>query len=136
MESVIKPNTKNQMLGDAKTEERTLLSGIVTGQVAGLIMAVVVMLVFAVFLGKNPLYPVQVIGSALLGEVALQGLSGRPPLGVLPRGVNEPPGSRKVCTTEADERKPPTESCGAGRTPSPESRLRRPREGAGKWIDA
>ncbi|MCM2279070.1 MAG: hypothetical protein NDJ89_13425 [Oligoflexia bacterium] len=52
-----------------------LRSGIVTGQAAGLIMAVVVMIVFTVFLGKGPLYPVQVIGSALLGESALQGLN-------------------------------------------------------------
>lgn len=58
---------------EANTEERTLLAGILTGQAAGLIMAVVVMLVFTVFLGKNPLYPVQVIGSTLFGEAALTG---------------------------------------------------------------
>jgi hypothetical protein len=52
---------------------RPVLSGIITGQIAGLIMAVVVMLVFALFLGKSPLYPVQVIGSVLFGESALQG---------------------------------------------------------------
>lgn len=57
-----------------KQNERTLLSGIITGQIAGLIMAVVVMLVFTVFLGKNPLYPVQVIGSVMYGENALQGI--------------------------------------------------------------
>lgn len=59
------------------TESKTssILPGILTGQVAGLIMAVVVMLVFAVFLGKSFLYPVQVIGSALLGEPALQGFN-------------------------------------------------------------
>lgn len=56
-----------------KTNQRTLIAGIATGQAAGLIMAVVVMIVFAVFLGKNPLYPVQVIGSTLLGESAMQG---------------------------------------------------------------
>lgn len=49
------------------------LGGILTGQVAGLIMAVVVMAVFTLFLGKSPLFPVQVIGSAALGEKALQG---------------------------------------------------------------
>ena len=48
-----------------------VLSGVITGQIAGLIMAVVVMLVFAIFLGKSPLYPVQVIGSMALGEAAL-----------------------------------------------------------------
>jgi hypothetical protein len=36
-------------------------------------MAVVVMLVFALFLGKSPLYPVQVIGSMAFGAAALQG---------------------------------------------------------------
>jgi hypothetical protein len=36
-------------------------------------MAVVVMAVFVVFLGKGPLYPVQVIGSLLFGDAALHG---------------------------------------------------------------
>lgn len=57
------------------SKQKTILPGIVTGQIAGLIMAVVVMLVFALFLGKSPLYPVQVIGSTLLGEKALQGFN-------------------------------------------------------------
>lgn len=55
------------------TADRPMLAGIVTGQAAGLIMAVVAMLVFAVFLGKGPLYPVQVIGSMAFGEAALEG---------------------------------------------------------------
>jgi hypothetical protein len=58
------------------TNESTLrryLPAILTGQLAGLIMAVVVMAVFALFLGKSPLYPVQVIGSILLGESVLKG---------------------------------------------------------------
>jgi hypothetical protein len=59
----------------AATGWRPLIAGVVTGQVAGLVMAVVVMAVFVLFLGKGPLYPVQVIGSALLGESALQGLN-------------------------------------------------------------
>lgn len=59
----------------ARTETKTMLPAIVTGQIAGLIMAVVVMLVFAVVYGKSPLFPVQVIGSALLGESALQGFN-------------------------------------------------------------
>jgi hypothetical protein len=50
-----------------------LVPAIVTGQIAGLVMAVVVMLVFVVFLGKGPLYPVQVIGSLLFGDSALHG---------------------------------------------------------------
>jgi hypothetical protein len=56
------------------TKEKThWLPAIVTGQVAGLIMAVVVMLVLTLFLGKTPLYPVQVIGSLVFGAEALQG---------------------------------------------------------------
>src|SRR4051812_38800695 len=55
----------------AASEE--LVPAIITGQIAGLVMAVVVMLVFVVFLGHGPLYPVQVIGSLLFGDAALQG---------------------------------------------------------------
>src|SRR4051812_18174177 len=57
---------------DAKTRSG-LIAGILTGQAAGLIMAVVVMAVFTIFLGHGPLYPVQVIGSTVFGEAALQG---------------------------------------------------------------
>jgi len=71
MENTMKQNSMTSSLGTEKS--RPLLAGIVTGQVAGLIMAVVVMIVFAVFLGHSPLYPVQVIGSVLFGESALQG---------------------------------------------------------------
>src|SRR4051812_11887645 len=55
------------------SERSPVLSGVITGQIAGLIMAVVVMFVFAVFLGKSPLYPVQVIGSLVFGKAALEG---------------------------------------------------------------
>ncbi len=48
-------------------------ASLVTAIIAGLIMAVVMMLVFALFLGHGPLYPVQVIGSAVFGEHALNG---------------------------------------------------------------
>src|SRR6185503_13963191 len=51
-----------------------LVSAVVTGQIAGLIMAVVVMAVFTVFLGKGPLYPVQVIGAFIFGDAALHGI--------------------------------------------------------------
>lgn len=71
MENTMKQNTMNADLNQVSS--RPLLTGIVTGQLAGLIMAVVVMIVFALFLGKSPLYPVQVIGSVLFGEQALQG---------------------------------------------------------------
>lgn len=60
--------TKTQL----RAGSRSILAGILTGQIAGLIMAVVVMIVFALFLGKSPIYPVQVIGSLIFGEPALQ----------------------------------------------------------------
>jgi hypothetical protein len=50
-----------------------LVAGALAGQIAGLIMAVVVMAVFTIFLGKGPLYPVQVIGSFVFGDAAIQG---------------------------------------------------------------
>jgi hypothetical protein len=52
---------------------RDLTAAVITGQVAGLIMAIVIMAVFALFLGKSPLYPVQVIGAFVFGDKALQG---------------------------------------------------------------
>lgn len=52
---------------------RELLAGVISGQIAGLIMAVVVMAVFTLFLGEGPLYPVQVIGSFVFGDAALKG---------------------------------------------------------------
>lgn len=52
---------------------RTLAAGALAGQASGLIMAVVVMAVFTLFLGKGPLFPVQVIGSTVFGEAGLQG---------------------------------------------------------------
>ena len=55
---------------------RSLLVGAITGQLAGLIMAVVVMAVFTIFLGKGPLFPVQVIGSFVFGDAALSGFHG------------------------------------------------------------
>ena len=61
---------------ETKLEGRPILGGILTGQIAGLIMAVVVMIVFTVFLGKPPLYPVQLIGSAVYGDQALHGFHG------------------------------------------------------------
>jgi hypothetical protein len=71
METVLKSNSSTSAF--AGTQNKAIPSGIITGQIAGLIMAVVVMIVFAVFLGHSPLYPVQVIGSTLFGESALQG---------------------------------------------------------------
>src|SRR5579883_147847 len=59
--------------GETRTLRRSLLAGFLTGQVSGLIMAAVVMAVFTLFLGKGPLFPVQVIGSFVTGDAALHG---------------------------------------------------------------
>jgi len=61
------------MENTSKDSGNSILSGIITGQIAGLIMAVVVMAVFWIVLGKSPLYPVQVIGSTVFGAAALEG---------------------------------------------------------------
>jgi hypothetical protein len=55
------------------TLKRSVAAGALSGQIAGLIMAIVMMAVFTIFLGKNPLYPVQVIGSFIFGDAAIQG---------------------------------------------------------------
>jgi hypothetical protein len=52
---------------------RDLAAGAIAGQISGLVMAVVVMAVFTLFLGKGPLHPVQVIGSFIFGDAAVQG---------------------------------------------------------------
>lgn len=52
---------------------RDALTGAIAGQISGLVMAMVMMLVFTLFLGKGPLYPVQVIGSFVFGDAALEG---------------------------------------------------------------
>ncbi|MGZ3842116.1 MAG: hypothetical protein ACXVCA_08525 [Bdellovibrio sp.] len=70
----ITANTKIENGHQTQSERKTLLASILTGQVAGLFMAVVVMLVFTVFLGKGPFFPVQVIGSVIFGESAMSGL--------------------------------------------------------------
>ena len=50
-----------------------LIVGAITGQVAGLVMAIALMVMFTLFLGKGPAYPVQVIGSFAFGDAALVG---------------------------------------------------------------
>lgn len=55
------------------TLKRDLLAAVLTGQVAGLIMAVAMIAVFVLFLGKPWYFPVQVIGSMALGDQALPG---------------------------------------------------------------
>jgi len=49
-----------------------LIAGVLTSQIAGLMMAGAMMVVFTI-LGKGPLYPVQVIGSLVFGDAALVG---------------------------------------------------------------
>lgn len=49
------------------------VAAVVTGQIAGLVMAVVVVLVFTVVYGTTVFYPLQVIGSFAFGEDALVG---------------------------------------------------------------
>lgn len=61
------------MANNSSNRRSSLVAALVTGQLAGLIMAVAVMGVFALLFGKSPLYPVQVIGSLLLGESVLAG---------------------------------------------------------------
>jgi hypothetical protein len=65
----------NAVRTSSPDRETPFWAGLLTSQVAGLIMAVVMMVVFTVFLGKGPLYPVQVIGSAVWGESALVGFN-------------------------------------------------------------
>ena len=60
---------------EASSPGRQLAAGAIAGQISGLIMAVVMMAVFTIFLGKGPLYPVQVIGSFVFGDAALQGFN-------------------------------------------------------------
>lgn len=55
---------------------RDVLAGALAGQIAGLVMAVVVMAVFTFVLGQGPLFPVQVIGSFVFGDAALDGVHG------------------------------------------------------------
>jgi hypothetical protein len=56
-----------------RSSRRDLVAAVLTGQIAGLVMAVVVMAVFTIVLGKSPLLPVQVIGSFIFGEAATTG---------------------------------------------------------------
>jgi hypothetical protein len=69
----VRNSTAPRGLEEAPPLSRSLIAGVLAGQVSGLIMAVVVMAVFTLFLGKGPLYPVQVIGSFVYGDAALQG---------------------------------------------------------------
>ncbi len=70
METALKTNyTAGQ---DKQVNRKIILSGLITGQIAGLIMAVAIILVFVIFLGKSFYFPVQVIGSPLFGEAGLQ----------------------------------------------------------------
>src|SRR5512140_2837620 len=79
--SMAQTNSVTRVEQAVRVDERSssighdLATGVLAGQIAGLVMAVVVMLVFTLFLGKGPLYPVQVIGSFIYGDAALHGLN-------------------------------------------------------------
>lgn len=53
--------------------KKDLLAGVLAGLGAGLIMALAIMIVFPLFLGRPPYFPVQVIGAAAFGDAALPG---------------------------------------------------------------
>ena len=61
------------MAPDRRSLRNDLLVGAVSGQIAGLVMAMAMVAVFALFLGKPVYYPVQVIGSFVFGDAALVG---------------------------------------------------------------
>lgn len=60
--------------GRSRKLKEELLTGLVAGQLAGLVMVAFVMVVSVMDLHKHPLFPGQVIGSALIGESGLVGL--------------------------------------------------------------
>lgn len=64
-----------QVISEETALNRPLLKSIVTAQIAGLITALAFIVLFALFQAENALYPIQVIGSFILGETALQGLN-------------------------------------------------------------
>lgn len=72
-QSVAVGSVYGSSVGAERSLRRSVLAGILAGQASGLIMAVVVMAVFTLFLGKGPLFPVQVIGSFVYGDAGLQG---------------------------------------------------------------
>lgn len=59
---------------ESEAVKRSVVKSLVTGQIAGLVSAVVLMLLFALN-GVNPLYPLQVIGSLVLGQTYLQDIN-------------------------------------------------------------
>jgi hypothetical protein len=73
MSRIISTPLDRPLTGSEAAVGRDVLAGALAGQIAGLVMAVVVMAVFTIFLGKGPLYPVQVIGSFVFGDRALDG---------------------------------------------------------------
>lgn len=74
MSQAIHSDVDRRPSSESNTLARDALTGALAGQIAGLVMAVVVMAVFTLFLGKGPLFPVQVIGSIVFGDAALEGV--------------------------------------------------------------
>lgn len=81
--SMTRTMPNGQVISEDVAQRQAVWKSVVTGQVAGLITAVAFMVMF-LFMGVNIFYPIQVIGSFVLGEGALQGFSfGALVLGVL-----------------------------------------------------
>lgn len=57
---------------DTRHLKMNIVSGIVTGQLAGLFALGFLMVAFALFTGRSPLIPVQMLGSVFFGEAAAQ----------------------------------------------------------------
>lgn len=75
MNTIVRPHIGPQNIRPLDTKHRItkteLWSGILNGQVAGLLMVVVMMILFSVN-GGSPIFPLQVVGSLAIGDGALQ----------------------------------------------------------------
>jgi|GEM_PF-563695 len=71
-EAVITANSRAKLKSKSSLG-RDLAAGALAGQVAGLIMAIALMVVFTAFLEEGPVYPLQVIGSFIYGDPAVRG---------------------------------------------------------------
>ncbi len=66
---------RTHVISEERAVTHAMKGAIVTGQIAGLITAVAFMLLYALFTEANPLYPIQVIGSFILGQEAVSQFS-------------------------------------------------------------
>ena len=65
------PIRKKLVLDVREKGAAEFLASVLAGQIAGLVMAVALVAVYSLFLGRGPLFPVQVIASTALGSAAL-----------------------------------------------------------------